>query len=204
MYLLRSCCCPGSYSRQYIITRVDTCPQRTLCAHSSPCRIGKTSRSINGVVVTWVVATEWRAASTRRGFDSPLMQLVFCPLLRASPLSFCSSIEMNRFPVVENRIAVYHRVSKPIITGAIDTLTSRVPSHLHLSMHADLATTHLSPLHHLSLTYAPKTHRVDVGYHSSRPPSHQQHFHRQDDQLSTPLSISLFALFTYQRPPFTT
>jgi hypothetical protein len=29
--------------------------------------------SINGVVVTWVVATKWRAASTRRGFDSPLM-----------------------------------------------------------------------------------------------------------------------------------
>ena len=30
--------------------------------------------SINGVVVTWVVAISWRAASTRRGFDSPLMQ----------------------------------------------------------------------------------------------------------------------------------
>ena len=33
--------------------------------------------SINGVVVTWVVATNWRAASTRRGFDSPLMQTFF-------------------------------------------------------------------------------------------------------------------------------
>jgi len=33
--------------------------------------------SINGVVVTWVVATKWRAASTRRGFDSLLMQLFF-------------------------------------------------------------------------------------------------------------------------------
>ena len=39
--------------------------------------------SINGVVVTWVVATKRRAASTRRGFDSLLMQtflFLFCVL----------------------------------------------------------------------------------------------------------------------------
>ena len=38
--------------------------------------------SINGVVVTWVVATKWRTASTRRGFDSPLMQTFLSSLAR--------------------------------------------------------------------------------------------------------------------------
>jgi hypothetical protein len=41
---------------------------------------GPSTPSINGVVVTWVVATERREVSTRRGFDSLLMHM-FLPVL---------------------------------------------------------------------------------------------------------------------------
>ena len=37
--------------------------------------------SIDGVVVTWVVATKRRAASTRRGFDSLSMHIFLTPLV---------------------------------------------------------------------------------------------------------------------------
>ena len=76
-------------------------------------------------------------------------------------------------------------------------------------MVADQATLLLTysydPFHDLlHSAYALTTHRIDLGNRSRRLSNQLQLFYGQDGTLTTSRTVSLFALFTYQRPPVTT
>jgi len=59
-------------------------------------------------------------------------------------------------------------------------------------------------IHFPHSAYAFETHRIDFRNRSRRHSNQQQLCYGQDDPFTTLRSISLFALFACQRPPFTT